>query len=609
VTYLASSVLDGLVHLLLLLLLYRLFTLTTLRETRDVEFLCFFMLVAASPGTFGVGFLGVLLGFVVIGTWMLLARHVLESSAARPGVAGAGAVTGRHVFTLSASAAAATIVVTATLFFVIPRMGQAAMPLRARLGRMVSGFSDRVSLGAFGDIETDSDVVMRVHIRFGPTAPEHIPGLRWRGIALDRFDGQTWTRDDSERVHLRRGPGGAFTVARHRGSGFLVTQEIFLEPIGSDVIFGAPRVVGVTLRSDVATADDGDSIMVPSASARLQYVVHSEIDLVPGRPARRAADALTAEARARYLQLPPLPPRVRELAREVAGDGTNPRDAAQRLSEHLSRSYRYTMTLTRQTTLSPVEEFLFVSRAGNCEYFAASLAVMLRSLGIPARVVNGFQRGEWNPYGEYFMVRYLDAHSWVEAYLPAAGWTTFDPSPRGGADTAVSRAPMLLYLDALRMRWYRYVVSWGLEDQVAAAARMRRRAASMWAPPLGWLRHPASVPSPVVLTAVAAVLLIGLSLIRHGRLHRPLARPAHDVPRFYARALRILAGRGLRPAAGETAREFSTRVGSMTPRYAESLATLTTGYERARFGDASLTPAELQQIDRCLALLTARPSR
>jgi uncharacterized protein DUF4129 len=168
---------------------------------------------------------------------------------------------------------------------------------------------------------------------------------------------------------------------------------------------------------------------------------------------------------------------------------------------------------------------------------------------------------------------------------------------------------MTLYLDALRMRWYRYVVSWGLEDQVAAAGKMRRRAASMWAPPLDWLRHPASVRWPAVLIAGAAVVLAGLALLRWGALGRPLARPTRDVPRFYARALRILARRGLEPEAGETAREFATRVASIAPRYAEPLATLTSRYERARFGEASLTLVELEHVDHCLTLLASRPNR
>ena len=86
----------------------------------------------------------------------------------------------------------------------------------------------------------------------------------------------------------------------------------------------------------------------------------------------------------------------------------------------LRTKFRYTLDIERVSQLDPLQEFLFVRRAGHCEYFAAAMAVMLRSLGVPARVVNGFQRGEWNPYGQYYIVRYYDAHSWVEAFMP--GW-------------------------------------------------------------------------------------------------------------------------------------------------------------------------------------------
>ena len=120
---------------------------------------------------------------------------------------------------------------------------------------------------------------------------------------------------------------------------------------------------------------------------------------------------------------------------------------------------------------------LFVRRAGNCEYFASALAVMLRAVGIPSRVVNGFQRGEWNPYGGYWVVRMRDAHSWVEAHV-GDGWITLDPSPRGDAPAA-SLSTATLYLDGLRMRWYRYVVGWSRQDQVQAAGTVKRLAWSL----------------------------------------------------------------------------------------------------------------------------------
>jgi hypothetical protein len=161
--YVAASPLDGLIHLLLFLLVYRLYTRTTLRDVRDVAFISFFMLVAAAPGTFDVGFLFVFLTFLLAGIAMLIVRHLLvEAELALPDPQGF-AVVPRHVLVLTVVASVATLAITAVLFFVIPRIGQAALPLRAKMGRMVSGFSDRVNLGAFGEIETDGAVAMRVH--------------------------------------------------------------------------------------------------------------------------------------------------------------------------------------------------------------------------------------------------------------------------------------------------------------------------------------------------------------------------------------------------------------------------------------------------------------
>src|SRR5947207_3960423 len=143
-----------------------------------------------------------------------------------------------------------------------------------------------------------------------------------------------------------------------------------------------------------------------------------------------------------------------------------------------------------------------VRRSGNCEYFAAALAVMLRTLDVPARVVNGFQRGEWNPYGGYWVVRMRDAHSWVEAHIDGA-WVTLDPSPRG----AVPAAPistLTLYVDGLRMRWYRYVVGWSRQDQVNTAGAVRRIA---WSWPLTSRSHMAPPPRIAVFGIALAVAL------------------------------------------------------------------------------------------------------
>jgi transglutaminase-like putative cysteine protease len=604
--HLAHSALDALARLLIFLLLYRLLTRSALKDVRDIAFLSFFMLVVAAPATSGVGFLFAFLAFLVLGTWTLMLYHVLSESERAGGGRRLPERVGRDLLGLSVVAAAATIVITTVLFFVIPRVGQAALPLRGAAGRMVTGFSERVELGSLGEIERDTSVVMRVHVPDEHLAPEQLPGLRWRGIVFDRFDGRAWSVGEPARALLQRTRGGPpvgqWIIGPYRGTGPILRQEVYLEPLGSQVLFAAPRALRFSVRADEMTVDDMGSVAVSSAASRLHYVVESELEADRGRfHAGGWSRPVDAATRARYLELPPLPPRIEALARKVAGDLADPAAAAARLSEHLATTYRYTLVLDRTTTLDPVDEFLFVRRSGNCEYFAAALAVMLRSIGIPARVVGGFQRGEWNPYGRYFMVRFSDAHSWVEAWS-GTGWITFDPSPRVAADGA-GAGGLAMYLDALRTRWYRYVVNWSVQDQAFAALKVRDLAIATrdWKP--AWPR--ASLSWPVLATGLAVLALVaGVAVWRVARPPAGARAAAPPVPAFYRRALRALARRALRPAPGETAREFAERVARAEPAWAPPVARLTVAYERVRFGGGGPPPAA--EIDASLAALERR---
>ncbi len=607
IVFLAATVLDGLVRLLCFLVLYKVFTLRTVRDTRTVAFLAFFMLVAASASAFGVGYLFVFVAFTLVATWLAVVQQVLLDAEPTPERAVVGSVApGRGLFALAAAAAVAALVVTAVLFFVIPRVGLAALPLRARPGPLITGFSDRVELGAWGQIETDDSVVMRVRVPDWVTGPEQLPGIYWRGVALDVFDGRAWAVGQPMRIPLPRSYGSEFPVGIPRGIGRILTQEIYLEPLGTDVIFAAPRVLHLRVRgAGGVQVDDMGGFAVPNPAARLSYVVYSEMDEgLGGRPWIRPAPPLDDASRARYLQLPSLSPRIADLARDAAGGTDDPQQAALRLVTFLSRSYRYTLALERQTNLDPIEEFLFVRRSGNCEYFAASLAVMLRSLGIPARVVNGFQRGEWNPYGRYFMVRLRDAHSWVEAYVGRFGWVTLDPSPRLAPPPGGTWSLVTSYLDSLRLRWHRYVINWSLRDQVQLAWSVRRQSVA-WG---GWLTvQEAHRLRDLAVGIVVAAWVVACVWLWRQHAGRARNRPGGAPPTFYSRALRRLARRGLTPAPSETAREFAVRVGRVAPPWARPVATLTAAYERCRFGAGKLTAQDHAELDAYLRALDRRP--
>src|SRR5262245_14898042 len=163
---------------------------------------------------------------------MLVLQHVVTASErgedSRHTSAGHRPALDGPLVRVSAVAAVTTFAMAACLFFVIPRVGQATFPLRGHLPRMVTGFSDRVDLAAFGDIENDKTVVMRVYVNDDIGDPALLPNLRWRGVALDRFDGRTWSMSQSERALVRPAAGGQFHVGLPFGRAPILHQDIYL---------------------------------------------------------------------------------------------------------------------------------------------------------------------------------------------------------------------------------------------------------------------------------------------------------------------------------------------------------------------------------------------
>lgn len=564
--WLAPTASEAVVRWLLAALAIRLVWRGLGPDTRDIVVVTFALLVTASGVSPGLGFMLLFAAYLVVMGWTLMLQHVLAEGA---GPAAAAPRVTAQLCSLGALAAGSTVAVGLALFFVVPRVGPAAL-LRPAAARMSIGFTDSVELGALGRLETDPAVAMRV--RFPDGVPGALwPRLRWRGVVLDRFDGTRWVASPGRRIPHGPAAPGIFELAPS-GGGTRVRHEVTLEPLGTEVLFVPAGAVRIALESDVLVIDDAGALAAPEPPGRLTYVVDAEMaEAVLDR-----GGTLAARARARYLQLPPLPDRVPSLARRLVVGAADPAQAAARLTAFLAEGdFRYTLALERWTALDPLDEFLFVRRTGNCEYFAAALAVLLRSTGIPARVVNGFQAGEWNPYGGYLTVRLLDAHAWVEAYIDGRGWVTLDASPRAAVESAGPLRSVGLYLDAVRERWLRHIAEWGLPDQVAVVAWVGRlgAAAGSWGGARG-----------VGLAALAAGGL-GLGVAGLLRARRSRARLGRRrLPRIYRDALRALARAGHRPQGDETAREFAARVVALAPACATALGRLTAAYERERFG-------------------------
>ena len=166
-----------------------------------------------------------------------------------------------------------------------------------------------------------------------------------------------------------------------------------------------------------------------------------------------------------YLKLPPLDVRISKLAEEITAQAPNNYEKAVALERYLSTHFGYTLELPRTLARDPLANFLFERKRGHCEYFASSMAVMLRSLRIPSRIVTGFRGGEFNDLTGQYVVRASDAHSWVEAYFPGFGWISFDPTPAGSVPARTGWSRLQLYLDAAASFWREWIINYDVSHQ------------------------------------------------------------------------------------------------------------------------------------------------
>ncbi|HEX3098014.1 MAG TPA: transglutaminaseTgpA domain-containing protein [Usitatibacter sp.] len=432
--------------------------------------------------------------------------------------------------------------------------------------------------------------------------------LYLREQAFDRFEHDRWTRTDGATTKLRPdegafrlgGPRGVehryVVQAVHRGRTAALPLASYAEEIA------APVPV-------IALARDHSVYLAARMEPGFRYAAISVAQ--PGEERPISYDS--PEPRAAYLQLPEdLTSRIRELAAEAAGPGASPMEKALALESFLRERYAYSFaTVLTSQNVTPLDDFLFVAKRGHCEFFASALAVLLRTQGIAARVVNGALAHSYNPVTGFYEVRAFDGHAWVEAYIPGRGWVTFEPTPayplpprdpptataleqlkeyteklaeqerlEGIHGAAPTVASLFAALDelwsglALRVRllfaslaaWIA-ANAWTLAAAVAvlatlASAGLRQRARLAW----WWAKWRVHASSPARIAIVAM---------------RQLGR-ASPVP-------------ALRRAAGETIDEYVARLGREMPERRSDLQMLRTRFNASRY-DGRAAAAERAQI-------------
>ena len=437
---LGTPVLAIFAQLLVFVQVHRVLTRRGARDDLYAFFIAFGQVLLASVLTFDALWFLLFVAFLVLFTWaMLLTRlaRVTEQGwetrlPGRPVPARAWRELDRLVRApLLAGVAGLNLLLlagTLGLFFILPRMQVSFLTGSLLPPVHVSGFSDRVRLGELGVLQLSSEPVMRVKTFDAEGRPAPAGQLYWHGLALDRFDGRGWVVSDERRVAL------SATGRKRQGPPtrpWSLRQEITLEPLDSRVLFHVPRAVGIygEFRSLEAVQTEGFYLTTPRR--REAYTVYSDPQQPSPERLRAEDGAPVPDAlRDRYTQLPvSLSPRVAALAAQWTAAAPTSVDAALVVQSRLRTEFTYSLDQPASAFDDPLEAFLVDLKEGHCEYFATAMALMLRTLGLPTRIVNGFAGAEYNPAGGYWLVRQRDAHSWVEVWFPESGWVLFDPTP------------------------------------------------------------------------------------------------------------------------------------------------------------------------------------
>ncbi|MDQ6704380.1 MAG: transglutaminaseTgpA domain-containing protein, partial [Acidobacteriota bacterium] len=498
------------------------------------------------------------------------------------------------------------LLLTAGLFFLLPRTANAALRQLISHRYHLTGFSNEVTLGEIGEIQSDSHVVMHVK-SYSRDLPS---GLKWRGAALSRFDGRKWSEGAAETrfLPIERGTVLVADEVQRRRLGRRILYRVDLNTADSDAVFvaGVPEFLNVGRTRLIRTPNDGFRFgYIPSGTA------HYEVSSFVGSFGRMP---LSESQRHRYLQLPPLDDRIPALAASLA-QGSSDLERAAALQNRLRHDYGYTLQLPSSEVADPLADFLFNRRQGHCEYFASAMIVMLRTLGIPSRLVNGFQSGTYNPISDLYLIRASDAHSWVEAYLPDRGWTVFDPTPSAARPNHESfLAQVGLYLDAADTFWQEWVLSYDLGRQVNLAERFEESTRRVrW----NWLQDSSKTLSGLNrnmrawLTAygnralafgIVTALLIGLGpgAIRALRTRRRVQQirrgraTAADATLLYSRMLRVMKRRGYQKPPWFTPREFAATLPASSA--AAKVEQFTDAYNALRFGGDAAAARQLGQL-------------
>jgi transglutaminase-like putative cysteine protease len=479
-----------------------------------------------------------------------------------------------------------------------------------------SGFEQRFDIHAPGDGRLSNAIVLYLHA----DRPLYL-----KGEVFDTFDGRVWSRADS-REEKRGLDQGKYTAdLLEEGRGEPVFQEITLARDLTDTLFVAERLHRITFPARVLARDAYGGLRAPAhLKEGTVYSAESRIAYVDGRP---SGGTIAPGDLSAYLQVSAaMTPRIGELAANVTQVETSPMAKALALETHLRTQYRYTFdTMLDNDNSISLERFLFETREGHCEFFATAMAMMLRTLDIPARLATGFSATNLNPLTGYYEVRGLDAHAWVEAYFPEHGWVLFEPTafydlptPDSANDVSASIASYAERLAEMErtvdpdvsgtswlMLWAAILKGIGHVWHLAVAALL-----AILSGLRAWLMN-----GGLLVIAPLILLGIGFYVARHAlklrwALWQLRLQKTDDAAKAVRRAYRAMesyfGGKGLARDPAWTVAEYRRKLQERFPEKAAAVAVIAEYYTRSRYGCEPLEASVVTEIVESVELLARR---
>ncbi len=559
---------DAGVELLAALLGLKLLEMRSPRDYYVVTFLCYFLVVTNFFYSQTIPTALYMLG-VVVGATTVLIQYNTPLRFRQP----------RTMLRLSATLTAQAVPLMLLAFVLFPRIPGPLWGLPQDAFDAVTGLSDTMTIGEITRLGMSNEIAFRVQFH----GPEPRARARyWRGPVLWHSDGRTWhvaSFADTPPPVEHEGPRYFYTVTMepHRKQWLL----------GLDVVTGKERGI-------IQTADYALKTQQP-VRKRMRYDLDSATEY--------RMMALSDAERTAALDLPRgYHPRARALAAEWRAQSTNAEEIIER-ALNFYRAQKFIYSLTPPTLPGDtVDDFLFTTHEGFCEHFAASFVILMRAAGIPARVVTGYQGGEYNEVGAYMVIRQRDAHAWAEVYLDQRGWVRVDPTaavaparvslgffdaePRGAPKASFARdgfggrlwTRMSDSFDAITYGWNQWVLGYTSQQQRSLFEELGFEDIDYGSLIIG-------------LTIALAVMTSALGVLLW-RTTRPLRDP---VSVAYAVFCTKLARLGFTRGATEAPLAYAERVVRMRSDLADEVRAITKLYGHLRYGRGGIDAKVLRR--------------